>query len=221
MIIEIFVLALVTTVRPTSLAAVSILLTRDARRTLLLAYIVTGLAFTIGFGLAIVYAFHGIHLGSGRNHTSATAQLIGGALAIAFGLAVLTRRIHPSTRHDAPKLGLGTRVTKALDQHVTRRTAALAGPATHIPGLFYVIALNVIVASEVRISQSTFAVLVYNVVWFALPIIALGACILRPATASGIVVAVERWAREHARPILLVASFGIGTTLLVRGALGL
>ena len=59
----------------------------------------------------------------------------------------------------------------------------------------------------------------YNAVWFALPIIALVMCIVRPATARDVVGAVERWARGHSRAILLRVSLGAGAVLLVRGAL--
>src|SRR5689334_22243595 len=174
MIVEIFVLALASTIRPTSLAAVYALLAHSSRRSLMFAYVVGGLAFTVAFGLVIVYVFKGIHVGSGTNRTKGIVDIIGGALILSFGVAVLTGRVHARPAHDSP--GAPGRLRTRLDQRLTLRTAALAGPATHIPGLFYLVALNLIVAHEPRVPRGTLAVITYNAIWFALPILALLAC---------------------------------------------
>ena len=100
-------------------------------------------------------------------------------------------------------------------------TSGLAGPATHIPGLFYVIALNVIIANNAATTDKAIALVIYNAVWFALPILALVTCITDPDAARDLVRAIEQWTHEHAREILLVASFSVGTALIIRGALAL
>src|SRR5262245_31594593 len=177
MIVEVFVLALASTIRPTSLAAVYALLSPDSRRALMCAYVAVGLAFTIAFGLLVVYAFHGIHLKSGSDRTKGIADIIGGAVALALGIAVLTGRVRDRSHHDAPHT---QRWATLLDRRLTTRTAAVAGPFTHIPGVFYLIALNVIVAHNERVRDGTLAVLTYNAVWFAVPIIALCFCLVKP-----------------------------------------
>jgi hypothetical protein len=63
------------------------------------------------------------------------------------------------------------------------------------------------------------SVAIYNGIWFALPIFALVACIVRPSRAQAVVGDVQLWARDHAKPILLVVTFGVGIALIVRGAL--
>ena len=214
MIFEIFVLALASTIRPTSLAAVYALLTPDSRRRLMLVYVVTGLGFTIAFGLVIVYAIHGVHINAGSSHTKSVAYVIGGVLAIVLGVAILTGHVRGRHRDtDAPSRW------STQGRRLTGRTAALAGPLTHVPGLFYLIALNVIVAHDPGIAEGMLSVAIYNVVWFALPLFALIVCILRPSRAQAVVGGVEQWARDHARPILLVVTFGVGIALLVRGVL--
>jgi hypothetical protein len=218
-IIEIFVLALASSVRPTSLAAVYALVSHDARRRLMWAYVIAGLAFTLGFGAIIVGATHGIHVHSGSDETKGIADIIGGVLALAFGLGIATGRIKRDHMDDAPRPG--GRLKSALDRRLTVRTAALAGPATHVPGLFYLIALNVIVAHEVALADKAFALLVYNAVWFALPLAALVVCIVRPAAARDLVGWVSDWTRDHARGILLTASFAAGAALVIRGILAL
>ena len=219
MIVEVVVLALASTIRPTSLAAVYALLSADSRRVLMLVYVATGLAFTIGFGLLVVYALHGIHVASGTDRAKGVAELVGGVAILIFGVAILTHRARPSVNHDAPYAR--RRWTTLTGRGLTTRTAALAGPLTHIPGLFYLIALNVIVAHQPRVVDGTAAVVAYNAVWFAVPLAALAACIVRPVQARDAVGLLNRWARDHARTIVLSVSFAVGTALVVRGALAL
>ena len=216
MIIEILVLALASTVRPTSLAAVSAILSHTSRRRLLLAYIVAGLAFTIAFGVVVVGAFHGIHLGTGSDRTKGIADIVAGVVALLFGCAVLSGLFRRRSDHDPPGAG-GWKAR--LDRRLTVPAAAIAGPLTHIPGLFYLIALNVIVANDPRLPGGLLAVMIYDAVWFALPIAALATCIVNPDAARDAVVRVQRWTAQHSRALLLFTSFIVGVALVTRGAL--
>jgi hypothetical protein len=213
--IELILLGLVTAVRPAGVAAVYALVTAPAPRRLMSAYVIAGLAFTVTFGLIVILAFKGAHIRAGTSRTTAIAEIIGGALALAGGTLVLTGRIRGPAKHDAPKPS--GRWASALDRHLTTRTAAIAGPATHIPGLFYLIALDLIVAGQPHVLEATVLLLIYNAVWFALAIIALVLCIANPATARRAVEALQTSARRHARTIILVIWFGAGILLLVRG----
>jgi hypothetical protein len=216
---EVLVLALASTVRPTSLAAVYAIVSHDANRRLMLVYVVAGLAFTLVFGAIIVGLTHGIHIHAGTGKTEGIADLVGGVLALAFGAGVATRRIGGARPDDAPKPG--ARFLAALDHRLTARTAAIAGPATHIPGLFYLIALNVIVAHSAALADKTFALVLYNAVWFAVPLAALVLCIVRPGAAPVLVGWVQQWTRDHVRGIVLVAAFGVGAVLVIRGLLAI
>ena len=213
MIIEILALALASTVRPTSLAAVSAILSHDSRRSLLFAYVVAGLAFTIAFGVVVVSAFHGIHLRSGSDRTRGVADIAGGIAALLFGFAVLTGRIRRSD-HAAPSVGWKAR----LDRQLTVPAAALAGPLTHLPGLFYLIALNLIVAHNPRVPGGLVAVATYCTIWFALAIAALATCIINPQAAQDAVASVHRWTGQHSRALLLGTLFTVGVALVIRGA---
>jgi hypothetical protein len=218
-IVEIFVLALASTVRPTSLAAVYALVFHDSRRRLMSAYVVAGLLFTVTFGAIVVGATHGIHLHSGTGKTKGIADIAGGIVALALGVAIWSGRIGAHRDDDVPVTSGG--MTSRLDRRLTTRTAVLAGPATHVPGFFYLIALNVIIAHEAALADEAVALVTYNVVWFALPLAALVACIVHPAAARRLVRSVDQWARHHARGILVVASLGASTALVIRGVLTL
>jgi hypothetical protein len=215
--IEVILLGLASTVRPTSLAAVYALLSASAPRRLMTVYLAAGLAFTIAFGLLVIWPFSGIDLGAGSDRTIAIAEIAGGLVAIGFAVGVRTGRIRARRTGDAPDLG--GRWKALLERRLTVRTAAVAGPATHIPGLFYLIALNLIAAREANVFGGLAEVLVYNAIWFAIPICALALCVVRPAAARDAVGAITSWTRLRARRIVIAASFAVGTVLVVRGVL--
>jgi hypothetical protein len=211
---EVILLALASTIRPTSLAAVYTLLSSPAPRRLMIAYVIAGLAFTIAFGALVVWAFHGIAVSSGTDRAKGIGDIAASLIVLGFAALVLTGRIS-GPHADAPRAP--GRWEQLLDQHRTVRTAALAGPATHIPGIFYLAALNVIVANHTSVATGIVEILLYNVIWFALPITALTICIIQPDAARTVVGGVADWARQHARRILVVLSLGIGIVLLVHG----
>jgi hypothetical protein len=217
LIVEIVLLALASTVRPTSLAAVSAILPHDARRRLLAVYVAAGLAFTLAFGAVVVFALHGIHLNARDGRTKAVADIAGGVAALLFGFVVLFGRLPRRSDHDVPRAGWKAR----LDRKVTVTAAAVAGPLTHLPGLFYLIALNVIVANDLRVSGALLAVAIFDAIWFTLPLVALATCTVNPAAAREAVASVQRWTAQHSRGLLAGTSFAVGAALLIRGALAL
>ena len=85
--------------------------------------------------------------------------------------------------------------------------------------MFYLIALNVIVANNPRLPGGLLAVMIYDAVWFALPIAALATCVVNPDAARDAVVRVQRWTGQHSRALLLFTSFIVGVALVIRGAL--
>jgi hypothetical protein len=209
---------LASTVRPTSLAAVSALLTNRYRSRLLFAYVIAGLASVAAFGAVVVGALHGIHLNTGSGRVNGTVDIVAGVVAVLFGCAILGG-LFRRPRQDAPEIGGGWR--ERLYQRVTVPVAAVAGPLTHIPGLFYLVALNVIVAHNLKLSDGLVAVLIYDAVWFALPIAALAMCTVKPDAAQAVVESTQRWTNEHARTLVVVTSFVVGVALVVRGVLAL
>jgi hypothetical protein len=217
--LEIIALALANTIRPTSLAAVYALLASGAPRRLMAIYVAAGLAFTIVFGVIVVEAFDGIDLNAGSGHTKAVAQLAGGLVVLAFAVGVLTGRVGGRRAEDAPRPA--GRWDDLLQRRLTLRDAALAGPATHIPGIFYLVALNLIVARRSNVFAGFFEVVLYNLIWFAIPIAALAVCFVAPATARDAVQALQGWTRRHTRTIVVVVSFAVGAVLVVRGAIAL
>jgi Sap-like sulfolipid-1-addressing protein len=215
MTIEVVLLALVSTVRPTSLAAVYALVGTEFPRRLMVAYITAGLTFTVAFGLLVIWAFNGVDINSGSDETKGIAEIAGGVVALIFAVLLLTGHVGGPHADDAPDAP--ARWKTLLERRLNPGTAALAGPVTHIPGLFYLIALNVIAAHQPSIPGGLVEVLIYNVVWFALPIGALAICVIDPPAARRAVDKLRMWTLAHTHTLLLAVSLVAGTALVIRG----
>jgi hypothetical protein len=117
--------------------------------------------------------------------------------------------------------GNAGRLKARLDRGLTVPAAAVAGPLTHIPGVFYIIALNVIVAHDPNVPGGLLAIVIYDAIWFAVPIAALALSVVKPSAASDVVLWAQRWTERHSRAIAMTVALGVGVALIIRGALSL
>ena len=216
MTIEIILLALASAVRPASLVAVYALVRELPPARLMAAYVAAGLAFTVTVGVAVIFVGSGIELHAGTDRTKAIAEILAGVLALGLGIAVLAGRVRVGAVTNGRPTG--ARRERLRQRKITTRTAALAGPATHIPGLLYLLALDLIVSQEPDVPGGLLEIGIYNAIWFAMPIVVLAVCIVNPSAARTLVHEVQEWAGAHARTIVLLISFGMGGWLLVEGA---
>ena len=74
-----------------------------------------------------------------------------------------------------------------------------------------------IAAHQPSIPGGLAEVLVYNVVWFALPIGALAVCVFDPPAARRAVDQLRMWALRHTHTLLLTVSLVAGAGLVIRG----
>jgi hypothetical protein len=181
---------------------------------MMIAYIAAGAAFTVAFGLLVILVFHGVGGRPGHGEHFAVAEIVGGCIAIVLGLLVLTGRVGDGRAGEAPPTP--NRWLVLLNERITTRTAAAAGPLTHLPGVFYLVALNLIVSRQV-LHTGVVSLIFYNAVWFCVPIAALAICVVNPSLAGEVVGGVDQWTRRNSRVILLTVSFGVGAALLIDG----
>jgi hypothetical protein len=214
--IEIVLLALASAIRPSSLVVVYALIRGPAPSRLMAAYVAAGLVFTLAVGASVTWAFNGIQLRAGTDRTRAIAELAAGVMALGLGAGVLSGRVRVGRAAEAP--APEHRWGRLQQRQITTRTAALAGPATHIPGLFYVLALDLIVSAEPDVAGGLIEMGIFNAIWFALPILVLVTCIVDPSAARARVQGIQDFAGAHARAIILAISFGLGGWLTLHGA---
>ncbi|MDF3048744.1 MAG: hypothetical protein K0R87_382 [Pseudonocardia sp.] len=216
---EALVLALSTVVRPTSAAAVFAMLSTARPTRLLLAYVVTGFLFSAGVGVAVVVLLGGWTGPDAPDEVRALIAVLLGALSLGYAAGLLLGQIErrvPVRPADgptpAPDSWLGRQLTD-----LTPARAATAGVLTHLPGLFYLAALNAITNSTANNVSRILQVASYNAIWFALPIVALVLATHRPAEVQDVLRRLTDWIRRHERPILITAFGLLGSYLVVKG----
>jgi hypothetical protein len=214
---EVIVLALASALRPAGVAALYALLSASHPRRVLIAYIVGGFAFSVTVGVIVVVAFDGADIKYGGGNVESAIELVGGAAALGYAAGLLTGRAQ------LPSRGGETRAESRMLvrlQHPSVGTAALAGVATHLPGLFYLIALNAILANRSSLADAILAVLVFNVIWYGAAILSVLYFMVRPGAARRALIRTTDWARAHSQGVTVFVFAVVGSYLVVDGLVG-
>lgn len=212
-------LALVCAVRPTALAAVAALLASARPRRLLLVYVLAGLAESLAVGLLLVLVFRtaAIHHAQPR----AGVELALGLIALLAARAALreARRPKPApTSSTARRARLGAELGRRM-RDPSATTAAAAGVLTHLPGLFYLMALNAIIGTNPAPGDGIAQVLIFNAIWFAIPIAALLAAVRDPEWTEAQVERATAWFTAHSRLAVPALLAGVGVYLIIRAVI--
>ena len=145
-------------------------------------------------------------------------ELLAGTAALGFAAGVAAGRA------ELPSRGNATGAQSAMAVRLRNpsvRTAAVAGVATHLPGLFYLVALNEILAHRDEIADGVVAVLVFNAIWFGAAIASVVIFMVRPGAARRALLRASAWARLHSRGVTIAVFAAVGAYLVVNGAVGL
>ncbi|CAA9395111.1 MAG: hypothetical protein AVDCRST_MAG32-2583 [uncultured Nocardioides sp.] len=213
---DVVVLGLASVVRPTSVAAVYAFLAARSPAPLLIAYLVAGLALSLSVGIAAVTF---VHINpptpavstTGRDLVEVTVGVLALGAALYFGL-----RSPP----DARAVARPARPPSAMRRRLARPTvpsAALAGVATHLPGVFYLGALAAIVASRPGLVGGLLQVGLYNLLWYAVPLAALASWTWRPETTRDTAARLTAWVQAHKKSLVVVVFVLVGVYLVARG----
>lgn len=215
---DVIVLALASAPRPAGLAALYALLSASPPRRVVVAYLVAGLTFSVAVGVLVVAIFHGAGIDYRGTDVYSVIELLGGVAALGLAIGVGTGRRQLPRRDEGSGEGSAT-IQRLRNPSVT--TASVAGIATHLPGLFYLIALNAIVAEGRSLVVGAMEVLLFNVIWFGATIASVVFFLLRPGAARRALARVDGWARRHASTITVLVLTLAGSYLVIRGVTGL
>jgi hypothetical protein len=220
---EALVLALSTVIRPTSAAAVFAMLAAARPSRLLLAYVITGFAFSAGIGVVVVILLSGWIGTEAPDEVRAVVGIVLGAVSLGYAAGLLSGRVQqpvPDANDNTLAPAEGSWLDRQLaDMSVAR--AAVAGVLTHLPGLFYITALNAIMNSTSSIANQILQVAVYNAIWFSLPAAALVLATRRPVELKDLLRRVTGWVARHEREILIAAFGSLGIYLVIKGVVEL
>ncbi len=216
--LDVLVLALASAPRPAGIAALYALLSASHPRRVLVAYLLAGFTFSVAVGVLVVAIFHGAGIDYRGTDAYAAIELVGGLAALGFAVAVGTGRRQPPARDEGAHQG--SAITRRL-RNPSVTAAAVAGVATHAPGLFYLVALNAIVAEGRSLVVGVLEVLLFNAIWFGAAIASVVFFLIRPGGARRALARVDGWARRHSRSITVLAFAVAGSYLAIRGVAGL
>jgi hypothetical protein len=211
---DVLVLALASAPRPAAIAALYALLSASSPRRVVVAYVAAGFTFSVAVGVLVVAIFHGAGIDYRGTDIYAATELLGGLAALGFAIAV------GAGRRELPSRDRGNREKSTIVRRLrnpTVMTAAVGGVVTHAPGLFYIVALNAIIAEGPSLVAGVLQVLLFNAIWFAATIAAVAIFLIRPGAARRALARVDNWARRHARGITVLVFGLVGSYLAIRG----
>ncbi len=219
--------AVVATLNPSLLVAVTVMLLLPRPKRLMLGYLLGAYTSSIAAGLIIVFALHGSSAVRTSTHVLSPAEEIAvgaAALSIAFVLATgrdgrfQTWRERRKKAHSANKPAKDPWQTRILEKGSAGLTFAV-GAAMSFPGVSYVNALDHIA----QLNPPTVSILLLVVYFCVMQQIllegALLASIFAVDRAQGAIVQLKAWFACHGRQLTMVGLSAIGTLLATRGFL--
>lgn len=228
---SIILLALGSSVFPTLLACVAIIISRPAPRVLLLGFYAGGLLTSVSTGIAVlaIFANGNAVLGSTSSAPHPTTSIVAGVIALlgawlmasARGSAMLAQwRSHHSHRRK-PKQAEGQSWAERTLGRASWKVAFFVGAIINLPGPFYLLALGEIARGSYSTVQQAALILLFNAIMFLLLEVPLVGYVLRPDATAERVRAMSRWLNANGLRITgwLVGLAGAG--LLVQGVAAL
>ena len=215
--ITILVMAGAVSLEPFRIGMTVLMLNRPRPMLQLLAFLCGGFAMGITVGLVVLFALRRRLLGS-TYFTLPNVQILIGVLALSVA-AVVTAKPFTGRLGSRPQK-LATLAQRLLNGQ-SLWTAAIAGLGIALPSVDYLAALAVILASGAAAMTQVGALLMFNVVAFALVEVPLLAYLLTPQATRTSMAALHDWIRSRRRVEVATLLAAVGCVLLAVGMAGL
>jgi Sap, sulfolipid-1-addressing protein len=218
MSIEAIILAVANAARPTGLAVTYALLSAPRPRRVLTAYIVFGFTWSCLIGFAIVEGLHGVEIQTDRGTVEAIIEVLLGVAALGFAGGFATARLEFGQRQR--EADQSSRIATTL-RNPSLRVAATTGILTHLPGLMYLLGLNVIAGRDPNLIDGALNVVVFNAIWFLPPIVSLVMSIRRTEETREALGRFNRWVQRYRSEFVAALFAATGVYFTVKGVLAL
>ena len=218
MLISVLVMAFAVSLEPFRIGMTVLMLNRPRPMLQLLAFLCGGFAMGIAVGLIVLFAFRRRLLLGSTYFTLPKVQILIGVVALLVA-AVLAARVFTERFGPRPEK-LATLAQRLLNGR-SLWIAGMAGLSIALPSVDYLAALAVILASRAAAMTQVGALLMFNVVAFALVEIPLVAYLLAPQTTRRSMVALHGWIRSRRRVEVATLLAAVGGVLLAAGIAGL
>jgi hypothetical protein len=208
--ITLLVMAVAVSLEPFRIGMSVLMLNRPRPHLQLAAFLCGGFAMGLAVGLTVLFVI-GSRLPQGH-FTLPRVQIAIGALAL---LAAVVLAVVPSRARTLP--AWATRLLEGESLWV----AGVAGLGIALPSVDYLAVLAVIIASGAAASTQLGALIVFNVVAFALVEVPLVAYLVNPARTGSAMRALNDWIRSRRRREVAGLLVVVGVVLLGAGLLGI
>lgn len=215
MLITILVMAVAVSLEPFRIGMTVLMLNRPRPMLQLLVFLAGGFVMGMTVGLVVLFVLRRRLLGS-TYFTLPTVQIAIGVLALLGAAAALTLK-----RTTAASPGKLTARARQLVNGRSLWLAGVAGLGIALPSVDYLAALAVILASGAAAMAQVGALVMFNVVAFALVEIPLVAYVLAPARTRSAMAALHDWIRARRRLEVAALLGTVGIALLGVGFAGL
>lgn len=217
--ITILVMALAVSLEPFRIGMTVLMLNRPQPMLQLLAFLCGGFAMGTTVGLVVLFVLRPRILGS-EHFTLPKVQVGIGVLAL-LGAAWVAMRRSPTDTVDEAQPGTLKARARQLLKGRSLWVAAVAGLGIALPSVDYLAALAVILASGAPPVTQVAALLVFNVVAFALVEVPLVAYLVAPDKTRTAMAALDGWIRSRRRREVAGLLTAVGCVLLTVGIVGL
>lgn len=214
MLITVLVMAVAVSLEPFRVGMTMLMLNRPRPLLQLLAFLAGGFAMGMTVGLAVLFVFRRILVGS-TYFTLPRVQVLIGLLAL-FVAAVLAVRVAAGR---SGSVRLPARTHRLLHGR-SLWVAGVAGLGIALPSVDYLAALAVILASGAAAATQVGALLMFNAVAFAFVEVPLLAYLLAPRATRASVAALHDWIRCRRRLEVAALLAVVGGVLLLAGLAG-
>jgi hypothetical protein len=214
MLITVLVMAVAVSLEPFRIGMTVLMLNRPRPMLQLLAFLSGGFAMGMSVGLVVLFVLRRRLLGA-TYFTLPRVQIAIGLLALCVA-AVLTLQAASG------RSGSGS-ISARAERLLSGRSlwvAGIAGLGIALPSVDYLAALAVILASGAAATIQVGALLLFNVVAFALVEIPLVAYLLAPQTTRVAMAALHGWIRSRRRLEVATLLTAVGCVLLIAGLTG-
>jgi len=209
-------MALAVSVEPFRIGMTLLMLNRPRPALQLLAFLCGGFAMGTTVGLVVLLVLRRVLLGS-TYFTLPRAQMLIGILLLLIAVVVA---VDIPGRLGSRPARLAMPARRLMNKN-SLSVAGIAGVSIALPSVDYLAALAVILASGAALLTQVAALVMFNVVAFALIEIPLLAYLFAPKATAKSVAALHNWIRSRRRREVATLLAAIGCAFLVVGASGL
>ncbi len=215
MLITLLVMAVAVSLEPFRIGMTVLMLNRPRPMLQLLAFLGGGFAMGMTVGLVVLFVLRRKLLGA-TYFTLPRVQIGIGVLALVVAAILAVR---PTIGRRARFRSLPARAQILLGGR-SLWVAGVAGLGIALPSVDYLAALAIILASGAAATTQVGALLMFNVVAFALVEVPLVAYVLAPRTTRAAMAALHEWIRSRRRLEVAALLTAVGCVLLLAGLAG-